>query len=390
MDLKYDELLPDSRRTKTPVTDIFRPSYEHLFAQSTMGPSESMVPSWSMENVTPSTNEAAYTTEAPSSMLQSELTQTYPQLQMQNVPGQDSLILSAGFNQASDLAAFYNCQSSSYYTTPNASTNASTSSSLNSHTALNGDSSSGSNRVVPSSRITASQSSQNTSHQQDTPLKKNMTCRNSPKDCISSALEMLQTLHVPATACLCSSNEVNSAAEKRQPRQTDSVLSTNRTAVRRLSDMLRCACIGSSQLQLVLVIIFNKLMAWYRAVLQSFPDRCQGPREDAAMQVDDLDEQVLYQPFTVGKCSIDAELESKICAQVICSELRQLDSLAVILTNRLQEEDVGRHHTVPSNRSHQSTLTINAPRLSSTTTGSRLTAHLHKEMQEMKSLVGEG
>lgn len=49
-------------------------------------------------------------------------------------------------------------------------------------------------------------------------------CMNSGRSCLASSLETLQGLHVPPTGCLYSINETGTLADKRQPRNTDSVL----------------------------------------------------------------------------------------------------------------------------------------------------------------------
>ncbi|KAL8801766.1 MAG: hypothetical protein Q9182_004238 [Xanthomendoza sp. 2 TL-2023] len=222
--------------------------------------------------------------------------------------------------------------------------------------------------------------------QNDT-MEKKATCTNISQSCLSSALETLQTLHVPPTICLSTANEIEPSTEKRHPRPTDSVLATNRTAVQRLSEILRCSCISSSQLQLVLVITCDKLLAWYRAVLHSFPGRCQEESSRSGTGGDGASERVLYQGFAVGDCSFGADLESKICAQVIASELQELEVLVMSLTDRFQEND-GCGASSGSDR-RQSSLTIDAPGLSSMTRN-RLTAHIHNKVQEMKAEIATG
>ncbi|KAL8676073.1 MAG: hypothetical protein Q9186_007368 [Xanthomendoza sp. 1 TL-2023] len=133
----------------------------------------------------------------------------------------------------------------------------------------------------------------------------------------------------------------------------------------------------------------KKATSWYRAVLHSFPSRCQDANSNAGTDENDASERVLYQGFAVGECSFGADLESKICAQVIASELQQLETLVLNLTDWLQEQDSSGAHAVSGNDGRQSTLTIDAAGLSSTTRNC-LRAHIHKRVQEMKAEIATG
>ena len=227
------------------------------------------------------------------------------------------------------------------------------------------------------------------------------TCSESRRTCMTSAIRILQTLHIPSSACLSFDGPSTSPAS-RQPRKTDSVLSTNRDIVRLMAEMIKCSCISSSQLQLVLIIICGKLIAWYRAIIRNSPDDHLDASTDMDVQTSThpdgtlnvatsmTSERVLHQPFALGEYSFDTNLESKIRAQVVSSELQQLEALVVNLSARIQEENpsgnihnqVIRGHT--RGKRSRSTSTIEPSGLSSPVHTS-LVAFLQKQLNDAKA-----
>lgn len=227
------------------------------------------------------------------------------------------------------------------------------------------------------------------------------TCSENRRSCMTSAIRILQTLHIPSSACLSFDGPSTSPAS-RQPRKTDSVLSTNRDIVRLMAEMIKCSCISSSQLQLVLIIICGKLIAWYRAIIRNSPDDHPDACTDMNVQTSThpdgtlnaatgmTSERVLHQPFGVGEYSFDTSLESKIRAQVVSSELQQLEALVANLSGRIQEENpsgdnhnqVIRGHT--RGKRSRSTSTIDPSGLSSAVHTS-LTAFLHTQLKDAKA-----
>ena len=230
---------------------------------------------------------------------------------------------------------------------------------------------------------------------QDT-LKGIESCSHDIRTCMISALKILQALHIPPPACLSTCDE-NSMPSPRQPRMIDSVLSTNRDAVRLVSDMLKCTCSLSSQVQLVLTIICGKLIAWYRAITQSDYDRCDNSSVlqsfvNNNMIYEAQPERVLHQPITVGEFSFDVDLESKIRAQVVFSELHYLETLVATLSRlrRIQEAKCGNLCTAAAARSESALDVDSGPpppdetRLAEALHRS-LIAFLHKQLQAAKA-----
>jgi hypothetical protein len=170
------------------------------------------------------------------------------------------------------------------------------------------------------------------------------SCSESTRTCMSSALKILQTLHIPPRTCLWARNKI-SIPSSRQPRMIDSVLATNKDIVRLVSDMLKCTCSSSSQMQLILTIICGKVMAWYRAMIRN--DNQAGDYPVVPSNIDrntndeDQIERILHQPITVGCYSFGGTLENKIRTQVVFSELQHLETLVETLSTRIQGANFG-------------------------------------------------
>ena len=157
-------------------------------------------------------------------------------------------------------------------------------------------------------------------------------CSRYRRSCMVSALKILQTLHIAPSACSSAGVEspnLNSS----QPRTTGSVLSANREVIRLVSNMLKCTCFASLQLQLILTVICGKLTVWYRAMIPN----TYGYLDDSIPSLEDNAERVLHQPITVGEYAIDNTLEQRIRAEVIFSELQHVEALIKDLARRLQE-----------------------------------------------------
>jgi hypothetical protein len=170
------------------------------------------------------------------------------------------------------------------------------------------------------------------------------SCSNQRRTCMASAAKMLKSLHVGPMACLCSIGNELSTQSPLQPRMSDFVLTGNRDIEMSVCLMLKCTCSLGPQLQLVLAIICNKLIAWYQAIIRSqsdvshstSPSVTNGARNDRIPT-----EQVLHQPITIGNHFLDVSLESKIKAQVVHNGLQRLEALIEALSRRIKEGKCG-------------------------------------------------
>lgn len=209
-------------------------------------------------------------------------------------------------------------------------------------------------------------------------------CSESGQSCMSSALRILHTLHIPSAACLWSIDEATRSSASRQPRKMDFVLSTNRLTIQQVAELLKCSCVSSTQVQLVLAVICGKLIAWYRAVIRDIPNH-DSIHSSSSAAGDVPNERVVHQPFSVGNHLFDTNLECKIRAQVVSSELQQLERVVSELSARIwEEEDVQRNPGTlgTAGRNDQSLSAIDPA-----TVPSRLTSFLHKQLQGAKAVV---
>ncbi|KAL9599998.1 MAG: hypothetical protein Q9219_003467 [cf. Caloplaca sp. 3 TL-2023] len=237
-----------------------------------------------------------------------------------------------------------------------------------------------------------------TGSQQDRPEQTKTVCINSRQNCLFSALDILRDLHIPPSACLYSINDSTALNNKRQPRQTDSVFSTNHNVVRRLSDMLRCPCTSMCPVQLVLNVICNKLIAWYRAILQGSGDQCRNATSSPTklnqtatyntheLACEEASEQVLHQTFCVGNYQFDPDLDRKICAQVVASELQQLELMVGNFTNRLQTEGIYRLDSLADHQNGNSDMRIKSTGLPGEIAAS-LTTQLYQNLWDTKAKI---
>ena len=217
-------------------------------------------------------------------------------------------------------------------------------------------------------------------------------CSDDRRTCMISALNILQALHIPPPACLWACDETF-PPRPRQPRMIDTVLSTNRDVVRAISEMLKCICSLSSQVQLVLTTICGKLMAWYRAMIRNDCDDYSNspPRVRSIvsnnMNDNDQTERVLHQPITVGEYSFDVALESKIRAQVVFSELQHLEGLVGKLSRRSQEAKFGNLGSASATSSGSATSGSMTPDEVGLAEGihRRLSMFLHQQLQAAKA-----
>lgn len=363
-------------------------------------PDGSVTSSWSTHDAASGIAESAYSNALSNKRGQSTADLTSTALRSQTVSGQGSLMFPEAFNKEIDFGALHMDQSSSLFpfTSMEPSTTASTASNLDSSFARDVDcSSSGASSVLSDLTYAKPQPGTISGCRQDPSKGTETVCMDSRQSCLFSALEILQTLHIPPTACLCSTKETSTLVAKRQPRKTGSVLATNRTAVRRMSEILQCSCMSFSRVQLVFVIICDRLIAWYRAVLRNFSDNRQDAYTNADARASDDDntfdtvtgmasERILHERFAVGEYSFDTRLESKVRAQVLASELHQLETVVAKLEDRLQKADLREVDPIPNHKKSQSTWTIDSPGLSNAV-HARLTAHLHKQLQNIKAEI---
>ncbi|KAL8667335.1 MAG: hypothetical protein Q9168_007293 [Polycauliona sp. 1 TL-2023] len=340
--MDYEDLLPRSQETNSPPFRTFQPWNEQKGQSASTTRNNSMAASWSMQDAFP----------PDTNMFSDSMKPQIGNLQNQNMPVSNPLIFPEGSWEAMetlDFSSLQNWRSSPQATRGGPTRQTLAPSSLDFPTSPpNMPSATGT--IHPFAVVTSTSNAQPEStthahaHHHPPPINTpEETCSNGgPQNCLSAALEFLKTLHIPPSNCL-SSLPPSSPPHNNNARKTDSVLATNRTGIELISRLSTCSCASSSQLQLILVVICDKLVAWYRAMLHSFPStsNAQGPAADASQNLDfrpaepraaaleeeAATERVLHQRFAVGNCSFGAALERRIFGQVVAAELQRLEGV---------------------------------------------------------------
>ncbi|KAF3399428.1 hypothetical protein DPV78_006496 [Talaromyces pinophilus] len=193
-------------------------------------------------------------------------------------------------------------------------------------------------------------------------------CSPHARTCMRLSQRIFEVLHTPSPTCLSSEAWRLNGSLSSTPRMTDSVLSNNQQVIRATFGILNCSCSSNFHIQLVLLIICAKLVAWYRALVHatSAGDHHSSTLVDTQtlisppissvitngsyftshqnnthMSLDDRSELVVNRPITMGGYVIDASLENKLRAQVILSEIPHLESLIKSVYNSLARMQVG-------------------------------------------------
>ncbi|KAI4159130.1 MAG: hypothetical protein LQ342_006834 [Letrouitia transgressa] len=164
-----------------------------------------------------------------------------------------------------------------------------------------------------------------------------------PQDCMTLALNTLQSLHIAPPTCSLASGSSSKAPFSLGP-TIEHVLATNRTVLDSVSVVLSCYCSLNAQLALVLTLIGSKLIAWYRAILKCDDHVNDTNPEQQNVKSGGLDtvaERVLYLPVTVGKYKLDGADKGKMRAQLVLSELRHVVKLVEQLAKHFGDEGPG-------------------------------------------------
>ncbi|KAL8936877.1 MAG: hypothetical protein Q9216_004702 [Gyalolechia sp. 2 TL-2023] len=318
---------------------------------------------------------------------------TVASLQSQGVSDQDRLMFAGDAEDGIDFDAFLDSLNTfpPAYISSDRSTTTSTMSSSHDPSAQNVHSSSETTSVDSNDPYAKPTIATNFSCRRALEKEMETLCSNNRQSCLSYALETLRALHIPPTACISSTGDFSTTNGQRQPRMVGAVLEINRSTVRHISEILECSCISSTPLQLVLVTICDKLIAWYQAVLDSFVEHCNETKTrritQASSRYNDTTgtaarkacEQVVHQPFSVGDFAFDQDLEGRVREQVIVSELQQLDILVTNLMDCLRKEHIYGNNSQLRNES-------NSPHLITDSSAASKGAHISLCEQLQKRL----
>ncbi|KAJ5089207.1 hypothetical protein N7532_007891 [Penicillium argentinense] len=172
--------------------------------------------------------------------------------------------------------------------------------------------------------------------------KQNFTCTKKDKTCTSSILQALQALCIPPTACLSITDDLFTATCKPSPnpnpgqgpfRKMDEALMTNRSIINLASTVLQCPCSATPSVQLLLVTICDRLVAWYRAMMRSEDNFAPV----GFMSVQDDDERIVPLPIMIGGFAVDPVIQMRMREQLVCGELGRVEELIRRFAERVQE-----------------------------------------------------
>lgn len=179
--------------------------------------------------------------------------------------------------------------------------------------------------------------STNTDPQLQTP------CSEADKPCTRSILNALQLLCVPPSACLSFSDDSLSlpsgCSTYRPSRKMDDVLTTNRSVVDLVERVLRCSCSTTPSVQLLIVTVCDRLVAWYQAMLCDGKQQHSQEQNSLSLQTaeEELSEHVLVQPITMGDFAVDLEMQLHIREQLVIGELRRVEEITRLFAARVQK-----------------------------------------------------
>ncbi len=168
-----------------------------------------------------------------------------------------------------------------------------------------------------------------------------------PSDCMSLAINTLQSLHTAPLTCSIASGSPQTKAFPLDP-TIEHVLATNRAVLDSVSVILSCYCSLNAQVALVLTLIGSKLIAWYRAVLKTDDQPLHSQfgssssiSSSSSSNSSMMAERVLDFPSTVGMYNLEGADKGKMQAQLVLSELRRVVGLVEQLANHFGNDGPG-------------------------------------------------
>lgn len=115
----------------------------------------------------------------------------------------------------------------------------------------------------------------------------------------------------------------------------DDVLTTNRGVIDLVERVLRCSCSTTPSVQLLIITVCDRLIAWYQAMLRE--ENQQPPYTHETGTQDEQSEHVLPQPITMGDFSVDPAMQLQIREQLVMGELHRVKEAIQLFAARLQQ-----------------------------------------------------
>lgn len=146
------------------------------------------------------------------------------------------------------------------------------------------------------------------------------TCQNKQGPCIGLASRHLRTIRANSPSCLMGNH--NHIA--RSPRPVDANLSMAQEASRAMSDIVRCSCHESLQLQLLVTVLCTEVVGCYRRCIGIYSRPGDTDLQSGNHHVEEQPP-VLKRRFSIGDYQMESHLEARLIGQVLCSRLQEVE-----------------------------------------------------------------
>jgi len=148
------------------------------------------------------------------------------------------------------------------------------------------------------------------------------TCQNPKGPCIGLATRLLRALRANSPSCLMGHHDRTAFS----PRPVDKILSTTREASRAASDIVRCPCHESLQLQLLVTVICTEVVGCYRRCIEVYSQSSDTDMQSGNRQLEEQGS-VLKRRFTIGDHQMESHLETRLIGQVLWSRLQEVHAI---------------------------------------------------------------
>ena len=134
--------------------------------------------------------------------------------------------------------------------------------------------------------------------------------------CTNLAFSTLHSLQASFSSCIL----VHPSSKPVPSPSVDWVLKNSKVAVTRVLDILDCSCSVNQHFALLLTLMISKVLAWYSAVLQNDNGSCSSTYSPSPGPP----EKVTHLPITIGAYRLSGEDHSKMIAQLVLTELKNV------------------------------------------------------------------
>ena len=187
--------------------------------------------------------------------------------------------------------------------------------------------------------------------------------RHRRQDCMTLALHVVDSLHVPRDRCNSAASDPMSWMQtpKESPRDVDAVLLLNRDAIKTVNRILDCPCCADQTVALACYLATAKIIYWYATAMGISVDEFEAEdnsngkgkgsasasaitnstagqsRSGDEIRPKPMSDRIVSRPILMGRYCLDADIQRSVLAKVILSELKEhLQSLM----NRLPRYDI--------------------------------------------------